>query len=58
MAPVHPLWKRDRRELLEEFIGLGFKARIGVVNEQKLSKNFLGKGHRGPDNYRDAGSGN
>ena len=43
IVPVHPLWKRDRRELLEEFIGLGFKAQIVVVNEQKLSKNFLGK---------------
>jgi len=43
IAPVHPLWKRDRRELLEEFIGLGFKAQIVVINEQKLDKNFLGK---------------
>ena len=43
IAPVHPLWKRDRRELLEEFIGLGFKAHVVVINEQKLDKNFLGK---------------
>ena len=43
IVPVHPLWKRARRELLEEFIGLGFKARVIVVNEQYLGWNFLGK---------------
>jgi diphthine-ammonia ligase len=43
IVPVHPLWKRDRRELLEEFISLGFKAQIVVVNEHKLDKQFLGK---------------
>jgi len=42
IVPVHPLWKRNRRELLEEFIGLGFRAQIVVINEQKLDKNFLG----------------
>ena len=43
IVPVHPLWKRNRRELLEEFVGLGFKARIVVINEQKLDPRFLGK---------------
>ena len=43
IEPVHPLWQRNRRELLEEFIGLGFKAQIVVINEQKLDKGFLGK---------------
>jgi diphthine-ammonia ligase len=43
IEPIHPLWQRNRRELLEEFIKLGFKARIIVVNEQMLDKNFLGK---------------
>ncbi|MCL6613087.1 MAG: diphthine--ammonia ligase [Firmicutes bacterium] len=43
IAAFHPLWKRDRRELLEEFIGLGFKARIIAVNEEKLDKSFLGR---------------
>ncbi len=43
IVPVHPLWKRNRRELLEEFIGLEFKAQIVVVNEQKLDRRFLGK---------------
>ncbi len=43
IQPVHPLWKRDRRELLDKFIGSGFAARIVVVNENKLDKRFLGK---------------
>jgi uncharacterized protein (TIGR00290 family) len=43
IMPVHPLWKRHRRALLEEFVGLGFKARIVVINEQKLDVRFLGK---------------
>jgi uncharacterized protein (TIGR00290 family) len=43
IIPVHPLWQRNRIELLEEFINLGFKARIVVVNEQKLDRTFLGK---------------
>ena len=42
IEPVHPLWKRNRRELLEEFIALGFIAQIVVINEQKLDKHFLG----------------
>ncbi|MFO8164028.1 MAG: diphthine--ammonia ligase [Desulfatiglandales bacterium] len=43
IVPVHPLWKRDRRELLKEFIDLGFKAQIVAINEQEVEKNFLGK---------------
>jgi len=43
IVPVHPLWKRNRRELLEEFIALGFNAQIVVINEHKLDKSFLGK---------------
>ncbi|MCG7853222.1 MAG: diphthine--ammonia ligase, partial [Methanosarcinaceae archaeon] len=43
IVALHPLWKRDRRELLEEFIGLGFRAQIVVINEQKMDKRFLGK---------------
>jgi len=43
ITPVHPLWKRDRRELLDEFIGLGFKAIIIALKHDKLGKKFLGR---------------
>jgi len=43
IQPVLPLWKRERRELLDEFISLGFTARVIVVNGRKLEKRFLGK---------------
>jgi diphthine-ammonia ligase len=43
IVPVHPLWKRNRRELLEEFIDLRFRAQIVVINADKLHKSFLGK---------------
>ena len=38
IAPVHPLWKQDRRKLLDEFITLGFKAIIVVLKDDKLGK--------------------
>jgi uncharacterized protein (TIGR00290 family) len=38
-----PLWKRDRSELLEEFLSLGFKAMIIAVKQGTLDNNFLGK---------------
>lgn len=43
ITPLLPLWKRKRRELLEEFIALGFTAQIIVVNEEKVDSSFLGK---------------
>jgi diphthine-ammonia ligase len=39
----HPLWKRPRRELLEEFIGLGFKAVIIVTEAKKMGPEWLGR---------------
>lgn len=41
--PYHPLWRRDRRELLDEFIRLHFKAMIVVLRADRLDKRFLGK---------------
>jgi uncharacterized protein (TIGR00290 family) len=43
ITPCHPLWKQDRRKLLEEFIDLGFKALIVVLKDDKLKENFLGR---------------
>jgi len=42
-TPIHTLWKRERQELLYEFISLGFKATIVVLKDDKLGKEFLGK---------------
>jgi len=39
----HPLWKRPRHELLEEFIGLGFKAVIIVTQAEKMGSDWLGR---------------
>ncbi|MCL6614408.1 MAG: diphthine--ammonia ligase [Firmicutes bacterium] len=43
ITPYHPLWKRARRELLEEFIRLGFKATIVAVDGRRLDRDFLGR---------------
>jgi len=40
---VFPLWKRDTRELLEEFWNLGFRAITVCVNGDLLGKEFAGK---------------
>lgn len=39
----HPLWKRSRRELLQEFLELGFQATIVVTKADKLGPEFLGR---------------
>jgi uncharacterized protein (TIGR00290 family) len=38
-----PLWKRDTRELLQEFISLNFKAVVVCVNAQALDETFVGR---------------
>ena len=38
-----PLWKQDRWALLQEWWDLGFKARIVVVREGVVGREFLGK---------------
>lgn len=38
-----PLWKEERRALVEEFIKVGFKANITVVDTTRLSEKHLGK---------------
>ncbi|WP_115462999.1 Dph6-related ATP pyrophosphatase [Winogradskyella aurantiaca] len=43
MELVYPLWKKDTRELLEEFIDLGFKAIPVCINADKLDPSFLGR---------------
>jgi len=41
IKPFLPLWLADPEELLDEFIGVGFKA---IVVATKLDKNLLGRG--------------
>ena len=38
-----PLWKRDTKALITEFIELGFKAIIICLNAEVLDKSFLGR---------------
>jgi len=39
----HPLWQRNRKELLDEFITLGFDAMIVVLKSEQLHERFLGR---------------
>ena len=43
LAPLHPLWQRPRRELLHEFIDLGFRATVIVTRDDKLAPDFFGR---------------
>jgi uncharacterized protein (TIGR00290 family) len=43
MKGLFPIWRRDTRELLSTFIGLGFKAYLSCVDGQKLGKTFAGR---------------
>jgi uncharacterized protein (TIGR00290 family) len=43
MQGVFPLWKRDSRQLVAEFIELGFKAVIVCVNARHLDNSFAGR---------------
>lgn len=38
-----PLWKKNTRELLMEFIDLGFKAIVVCINSTKLDQSFCGR---------------
>jgi uncharacterized protein (TIGR00290 family) len=40
---VFPLWKKDTKALLEEFISLGFKAITVCVNAKLLDESFVGR---------------
>ncbi|TXD49592.1 diphthine--ammonia ligase [Polaribacter sp. IC063] len=40
---VYPLWKRDTKEILQEFLDLGFKAITVCVNAKVLGEEFVGR---------------
>jgi diphthine-ammonia ligase len=43
IQPYEPLWKRERTDLLNEFLGLGFKATIIAIKQSALDNSFLGR---------------
>ncbi len=43
ITPLFPLWKMDTKELILEFIELGFKAITVCVNAKVLGKSFCGR---------------
>lgn len=43
LKSLFPLWKRDTRELLEEFWDLGFKTVIVSANADKMDSSFVGR---------------
>jgi uncharacterized protein (TIGR00290 family) len=43
LSGVLPLWGAERREVLEEWWNLGFEARIVVVRESVMSRDYLGR---------------
>lgn len=40
---ILPLWKRNRKEIVQEFLDIGFKAKIVVVNTTMIDTKFLGQ---------------
>ncbi|WP_341222084.1 diphthine--ammonia ligase [Polaribacter atrinae] len=40
---VYPLWKKDTKEVLQEFFALGFKAITVCVNAKLLGEEFVGR---------------
>ena len=43
LKAVFPLWKKDTRELIDEFIHLGFKAIVVCTNSKYLDDSFCGR---------------
>lgn len=43
MKYIFPLWGKDTKAVMREFISLGFKAVVVAVQANKLSKNWIGR---------------
>jgi len=43
MEALLPLWEEERKKLLEQFIGVGFKAIVVATNADFLDKEWLGR---------------
>lgn len=43
LESLFPLWGEERRKIVEELIGLDFRALITIVDTSRMSERFLGK---------------
>lgn len=43
LTGVFPLWKKNTKDLLKEFLNLGFKTIVVCINGNKLPKEFCGR---------------
>jgi diphthamide synthase (EF-2-diphthine--ammonia ligase) len=43
MSAIFPIWKRDTRELAQEFCAVGFRAIAVCIDSKKLSREFAGR---------------
>jgi diphthine-ammonia ligase len=43
ITPIFPLWEADTKQLLHEFISLGFRTILVSVDQTKLAKSYLGR---------------
>ncbi|MDC8004818.1 diphthine--ammonia ligase [Aureisphaera galaxeae] len=43
ITSIFPLWKRDTKALMEEFIQLGFKAVVVCIKSELLDESFVGR---------------
>lgn len=43
IKPVLPLWKKEREDLLNEFINLGFKSVVCAIDSSQMSEEWLGR---------------
>ena len=43
MNAIFPIWKRDTRELAQEFCAMGFRAIVVCIDSKKLRREFAGR---------------
>jgi len=43
MKGLYPVWQRDTKQFLKDFLSLGFKAVITCIDPRKLDKKFAGR---------------
>jgi diphthamide synthase (EF-2-diphthine--ammonia ligase) len=43
MKAIFPIWKRDTRELAQEFCAMGFRAVAVCIDSKKMSREFAGR---------------